>query len=60
MYYMLVCCHVGVTTISYEDPKVVDSLISKIEDRFGKMTVNIGKKYNFVGIYISFKENRVL
>ena len=48
------------TKISHEDPKVVDKVILKIEDRLGKMTVCRGKDHNFVGMDISLKKNGTL
>ena len=44
--------------ISHVDHRVVDNIISKIEDEFGKMTVIRGKVHGFVGIDIEFKDNK--
>ena len=42
--------------ISHEDSTVVDEVIAKIEERFGKMTVKRGKEHVFVGMDINFIE----
>ena len=42
--------------ISHEDSTVVDEVITKIEERFGKMTVKRGKQHVFVGMDIDFIE----
>ena len=43
--------------ISHVDPKVVTSIIKKIEERFGKMTVTRGKVHVFLGMKITYHEN---
>lgn len=45
-----ICWYVDDTKISHEDPKVADSVIKMIEDRFGKMTVKRAKQHTFVGM----------
>ena len=45
-----ICWYVDDTKISHMDPKVVDQVISKIEEKFGKMIVTRGKAHNFVGM----------
>ena len=52
-----VAWYVDDTKISHEDPKVVDWVIQKIEEKFGKMSVTRGKKHTFVGIDIEFHDN---
>ena len=52
-----ICWYVDDTKISHVDPGVVDDVITKIEERFGKMVVTRGKKHNFVGMDIEFKDN---
>ena len=52
-----ICWYIDDTKISHVDPKVVDQIISKIEDRFGKMTVTCCKAHNFVGMDLKFKDN---
>ena len=37
--------------------KVVDNVIKKIEDKFGKMTVTRGQDHVFVGMCIKFLKN---
>ena len=40
--------------ISHASSKVVDDIIKKLEERFGKMTVKRGKEHVFVGMNITF------
>ena len=47
-----ICWYVDDTKISHKDPKVIDMIIKKIEDRFGKMTVQRGNKHTFIGMDI--------
>ena len=44
------------TKIPHKDPKVVDSVIKDIEEKFSKITVTRGKKHNFAGMDIVFKD----
>ena len=39
------------------NPKVVTSIIEKIEERFGKMTVTREKEHVFLGMKITYHEN---
>ena len=55
-----ICWYVDDTKISHEDSTVVDWVISKIEQKFGKMTVNRGSKHTFVGVDIEFMEDRTV
>ena len=50
--------YVDDTKISHADPEVVTSIISKIEERFGKMTVTRGKEHVFLGMRIRYTEQR--
>ena len=52
-----ICWYVDDTKISHEDSTVVDWVINKIEQKFGKMTVNRGSKHTFLGVDIEFMEN---
>ena len=48
------CWYVDDMQISHVDYQVVNDIISKIEDDFGKMIVTRGKAHKFVGItYVS-------
>ena len=49
--------YVDNNTISNMNPNLVDNVIQKIEDKFGKMTVTRGKDHVFVGIYMKFLDN---
>ena len=44
--------YVDNTKISRADHKVVTNVIDSLENTFGKMTVNRGKKHTFLGIDI--------
>ena len=51
-----ICLYVNDTKISHMDPKVVDRVIAKIKEKFGKMTVS-GKSHNLVGMDLNFRDN---
>ena len=53
-----VAWYVDDNKISHVDPAVVSSIIGKIEDKFGKMTVTRGKVHDFLGMNITFTENK--
>ena len=48
--------YVDDTKISHKDPKVVTSIIEKIEERFGKMTVTRGMEHAFLDMNIQYTE----
>ena len=52
-----ICWYVDDTKISHHEPKIVTEVISKIEERFGKMVVTRGKKHNFVGMDVEFMDS---
>jgi hypothetical protein len=55
-----ICWCVDNNKISHKDSKVVDWVITEIEKKFGKMSVNRGKKHTFVGIdFEMMDDNRV-
>ena len=46
--------------ISHKNPRVVTSILSKIEKRFGKLTITRGKQHTFLGMDIDFvKDSKV-
>ena len=45
--------------ISHVDPKVIDMVIQRIENKFGKMSVTRGDKHDFLGMNIHFKAKKV-
>ena len=49
-----ICWYVDDTKISHHDSKVIDEVISSIENKFGKMTVTRGCKHTFIGVDIEF------
>ena len=55
-----VCWYVDDTKISHKKSEIVDWVIGKLEENFGKMTVKRGKKHTFVGIDIEFNEDRTV
>ena len=46
--------------VSHVDHRVVDDIINKIEDDFGKITVTRDKVHKFVGMDIWFKDNKMV
>ena len=46
--------------ISHKNPAVVSDIISKIESKFGKMTVTRGKVHDFLGMNITFTPNQTV
>ena len=46
--------------ILHMDHRVVDNIIDKIKDDFGKMTVTRGKLHKFVGMDIEFTEDKTV
>ena len=43
--------------ISHVDSKVVDSIISQLEDKYGKMTITRGSKHVYIGMELEFLSN---
>jgi hypothetical protein len=43
--------------ISHVNPRVVTDVVTKIEERFGKMTITRGKEHVFLGMHITYLEN---
>jgi hypothetical protein len=43
--------------VSHVDLNVVSSVIAKIEERFGKMTVSRGKEHEFLGMIITYNDD---
>ena len=50
--------YVDDSKISHKEEAVVLSIIKELEKTFGKMSVTLGKKHNFVGMNIKFTEDR--
>jgi hypothetical protein len=44
--------------ISHMDPDVVSDVVEQIENRFGKMSVTRGKKHTFLGMNITYNDDR--
>ena len=53
-----VCWYVDDLKISHIEQAVIDNIIKKIEERYGKMTVTHGNSHTYVGMDIHFKGNR--
>ena len=49
--------HVDDLKISHKKESVVRSVIGKIEDKFGKMSVNIGTKHTYVGMDFEYLDD---
>ena len=54
MYY----CIIGDNKISHKNPEVVKNVISELEIHFGKLTVESGNKFNFLGMDINITKER--
>ena len=52
--------HVDDIKISHMNINVVKDIISKLEKKFGKMTVNFGPDYDFIGIKMRFLDDKTL
>ena len=57
---LTMCWNVDDNKIAHTDPSVVSDVIEKLESKFGKMTIARGKKHNFLGIMLTFHDNRHL
>ena len=55
-----ICWYIDDSKISHVNPKVVDWVIMKLEERFGKIKVKRGKLHTFVGMDIEMKENKTV
>ena len=44
--------------ISHKNPEVVKNVISELETHFGKLTVESGNKFNFLGMDINITKER--
>jgi hypothetical protein len=54
-----ICWYVDDNKISHKNPKVVDSVIAKLEDRFGPMSKTRGKEHEFLGMSLKFKKSKI-
>jgi len=54
-----ICWYVDDNKISHEDQEVVDSVIKKIETKFGSMSKTLGDEHEFLGMDIQFKNKKV-
>ena len=54
-----ICWYVDDNKISHADPKVINDIISKIEDKFGKMSKTMGDEHDFLGMNIKYKNKKV-
>ena len=52
-----ICWYVDDLKISHVDLRVVNNIITKIEERYGKMTVTRGNKHVYVGMDIEYTQN---
>jgi hypothetical protein len=54
-----ICWYVDDNKISHKNPKVVDDVIAKLEDRFGPMSKTRGKDHEFLGMSLKFKKSKI-
>ena len=54
-----VCWYVDDNKISHKDPKVVDMIIERIEEKYGKMSQTRGDNLEFFGMDIKFREKKI-
>ena len=54
-----ICWYVDDNKISHEDPKVIEEVIKKIEDKFGSMSKTIGNEHDFLGMNIKYKNKKI-
>ena len=54
-----ICWYVDDNKISHVKPAVIDEVISKIENKFGKMSQTRGDEHDFLGMKIKFKKGKV-
>jgi hypothetical protein len=52
-----ICWYVDDLKISHVSKAVVEDMVTKIEERYGKMTVTRGKKHTYIGMDIEFTGN---
>ena len=55
----VICWYVDENKISHKDPKVVENVIKKIEEKFGLMSRTRGSKHDFLGMNSSCKYKKV-
>jgi hypothetical protein len=54
-----VCWYVDDNKISHKNPKVVDKVIGKLEEKFGPMSKTRGKDHDFLGMSLTFRNKRI-
>ena len=54
-----ICWYVDDNKISHMDMKVVEQVISKIESKFGKMSVTKGNEQDFLGMNIKYRKGKI-
>ena len=54
-----ICWYVDDNKISHKSKKVIESVITKIEQKFGKMTKTYGDDQEFLGMDIKFEKGKV-
>ena len=55
-----ICWYVDDNKISHVKLEVVQSIISKIEDKFGEMTKTYGEEHDFLGMNIKYVDGKVV
>jgi hypothetical protein len=54
-----VCWYVDDNKISHKSPTVVNSIIKKLESKFGPMSITRGKDHEFLGMSLKFSNKRL-
>ena len=54
-----ICWYVDDNKISHKDSKVVDTVIKKIEEKFGPMSRMRGEEHDFLGMNIKYKDGKI-
>src|SRR5210317_2147905 len=54
-----ICWYVDDNKISHKKASVVDEVISKIEEKLGKMTTTRGDDHDFLGMNVKFKKGKI-
>ena len=55
-----ICWYVDDNKISHMKDEVIDSIIEKIESKFGKMSQTRGDEHDFLGMNIKYKDGKVV
>ena len=54
-----ICWYVDDNKISHKDPKVIERVIKRIEEKFGTMSKTMEEEHDFLGMHIKYKNKKV-